>query len=115
MKFRFVILLSTCTLLYGCVTGTPDNLLSAEPLGQAQNTGQFPIIGRVPEGETVQMTPAEKAKLQADLTRDAAPGQRQAQSNSSEDYQREIARLRLLAKQQEEEMRQRIEGEQPTQ
>ena len=115
MNFRFLLLFLAPLLLAACVSTTPESLLSEEPLGQAQNTGQFPIVGRRPEGETVQMTPAEKARLQNELARDAQLGQQQAESNSAADYQREVARLRLLAKQQQEEMRQRIEGDQATQ
>ena len=115
MRLRFVPMLLAPLTLAACLSATPENLLSEEPLEQAQTTGQFPIIGRQPVGETVQMTPAQKATLQAELAQDAQLGQQQAQSNSAADYQREVARLRLLAKQQEEEMRQRIEGEQASQ
>ena len=115
MNLRFTHLFLAPMLLAGCLSATPDSLLSEKPLGQAQTSGQFPIVGRQPVGETVQMTPAEKARLQTELAQDAQLGQRQAENNSEADYQREVALLRWLAKQQEEEMRQRIEGEPATQ
>ena len=115
MNLRTVSALLAPLALAACLSATPDNLLSEQPLGQAQTTGQFPIVGRRPVGETLQMTPAEKERLQTELAQDAQLGQQQAQSNSTADYQREVNRLRWLAKQQQEEMRSRIEGEQASQ
>ncbi|NKB51251.1 MAG: hypothetical protein GKR97_03330 [Rhizobiaceae bacterium] len=97
----------------GCVTGSTDDLLSAQPVGQPQTTGQFPVIGRVPVAETAQMTPTQRSALKAELTRQAQAGQQQAQSNTETDYQREVAALKKLALEREEAMRKRIEGDDP--
>ncbi|MEP1205971.1 MAG: hypothetical protein ABJM29_04955 [Rhizobiaceae bacterium] len=110
MNSRAFALLAGLTLLGGCVTASPDKVLSADPQGQAKVTGKFPAIGQVPVGQTVQMTPAERDQIQKDLAIEAQRGQQQAVSNSSEDYQREVARLKLLARQREEELRKRIES-----
>ena len=110
MISRVFALLAGLTILGGCVTTSPEKVLSANPQGHAKTTGKFPVIGQVPVGETVQMTPAERDQIKKDLAIEAQRGQQQAVSNSSKDYQREVARLKLLARQREEELRRRIEA-----
>ncbi len=109
MNLLKIILLAGLAILTGCVTGSTDDLLSVEPAGKPQNTGQFPIIGHVPVGQTTQMTPTQRSVLKAELTRQAQAGQQQAQSNSETDYQREVAALKKLALEREKAMRKRIE------
>ena len=110
MNLRCLSLLAGLVALSGCVTATPDYLLSAEPQGKVQNAGQFPIIGREPVAQTTQLTPTQKAELQAELARDAQVAQRQASQNSKSNYLDEVDRLKKLAQERLETLTNRIEG-----
>ena len=99
----------------GCVTGTPESILSSEPTGQAAVTGQYPEIGLVPVGQTAQMTPEEKAAIKAELSGQAAPARQQQSPNAVADYQGEVDALKRLAKEREEALRARIEGQSTSQ
>ncbi len=84
-------------LLTACVTTSPDVLLSTAPVGQATNTGQYPIIGQVPSGQTTQITPTEKTAIKTDLNRSVQKGNAQAAQDSLSDYNNEVAAMRKLA------------------
>ena len=96
-----VIAIFACMLaLTACVTSSPDVLLSSvstEPVGEAQKTGQFPVIGQVPTGQTTQLTPTEKAATKTDLAKATQKGDAQAAQNSEAIYRKEVADLQKLA------------------
>jgi hypothetical protein len=111
MKSRCITSLVCLSLLAGCVTASPDRLLSAEPQGAAQKSGQYPIIGHVPVGQTSQMTPTQKAELKAELARDSQLARGQAGGSSQSDYLAEVKRLKELAQERLDSLTNRIEGD----
>jgi len=113
MKLK-ILPLCCAVVLSGCVTSSPDTLLSAapasSPTGTARTNGQFPSIGNVPVGQTSQITPTEKAAVKTELARDAAAGQRQAAQDSQAAYLKEVARMRKLAADRKKQLQREIEG-----
>ena len=117
MFARVAVLLVCSSALGGCVTGSTDTLLSADPtqpVGAQQNTAQFPVIGQIPVAQTRQMTEKEKAAMQKSLELDSQRGRQQAAGNNESQYNREILELQRLAKEREEALRKQIEGESAT-
>ena len=105
-------------LLGGCVTNTPDTLFSEtqkEPLGEVQKTGRFPNIGQDAVGQTEQLTPTQRAEMEAELAREAQAASQKAAPNAEAEYLREVEALKRLARQREQALRQQIEGEDATQ
>ena len=115
MQLRSYATFCALWLLSGCVTGTPESVLTPNPTGQAAVAGQYPEIGLVPVGQTAQITPAEKAAIQAELSKDAQPGIQQQNPNAAADYKGEVDALRRLAREQQELLRKRIEGDSTSQ
>ena len=113
MNLRCLVILGGLLVLVGCVRSTPDELLSVEPRGEAQKTGQFPVFGHIPVGQTTQMTPTQKAEIEAELTRDAqiAQSRAAARGNSQTNYISEVTRLKKLAQERLDALTNRIEGE----
>ncbi len=106
--------------LVGCITTSPDALLSvtpadtaesAEPLGQPKKTGEFPTIGQVPTGQTKQITPTQRAIAKKELSRDVAPAQKQAAQTTRAQYLKEVEQLRKLAANREKQLQDEIEGD----
>ncbi|MGI9366434.1 MAG: hypothetical protein ACR2O8_14710 [Rhizobiaceae bacterium] len=100
------------------MTSSTDELLSPatdQPVGTAQQSGQFPAIGLAPVAQTRQLTEQERLEMQNALEQDAQRGRQQAAANSESQYTREISELQRLAKEREEAMRKKIEGESSTQ
>ncbi|MEE9375715.1 MAG: hypothetical protein V3V04_05215 [Rhizobiaceae bacterium] len=96
---KIIAITLTGMVLGGCVTNTPDVLFST-PLGEASKTGSFPVIGRLPEGQTSQLTPTEKSATKTELNRDSQKGAAQAAKDSQSEYNREVAAMKSLATQQ---------------
>ena len=111
MILRFLSFVFCLVLLAGCVTATPDNLLSAEPQGTAQKDGNYPVFGRLPVGQTHQLTPTEKAEMQAELARDKQVAERRSSPGAQTDYMAEVKRLKKLAQDRIDSLTDRIEGE----
>ena len=101
----------------GCVSTSPDRLLSvspvdtAAPLGQPKKTGQFPTIGQVPTGETKQLTPTERSIAKSELAQGAVPGKKQAAQDSQAQYLNEVKALRKLAADRQKKLQAEIEAE----
>ncbi|MEE9313786.1 MAG: hypothetical protein V3V02_03975 [Rhizobiaceae bacterium] len=109
-KFKiFALLAVTGLVTSGCVTGSTDAVLSS-PANQAITTGTFPTIGEVPQGQTTQITPAEKAATKAELNRDAQKGNLQAAQNNQADYNRELNAMRKHAADQRKKRLAEIES-----
>jgi hypothetical protein len=118
MKPSVLLLLAMAVSSAGCVTNSPDKLLSTDsdqPSGEAQTAGQFPVIGNTPVPQISQLTPDEKAAMQAELEQDVQKGRQQAEANGSGDYEAEVLKLRKLAKERERALREQIEGTDPAQ
>lgn len=118
MHARMAFLLVCSFVLAGCVTSSTDELLSPapqQPTGIVQQSGQFPVIGQAPVAQTRQMTDQERLEMQNALEQDSQRGRQQAATNSENQYNREISELLRLAKEREEAMRRKIEGESSTQ
>ena len=111
MNLRVPASLICLALLAGCVTATPDNLLSTEPQGAAQKAGNYPVFGRVPVAQTNQLTPTEKAEIQAELARNKQVAERRSSPNSQTDYIAEVNRLKKLAQDRIDSLTDRIESE----
>lgn len=111
MNPRILAPLICFALLTGCVTASPDNLLSAEPQGAPKKDGQYPIFGRIPVGQTTHLTPTQKAEMQAEMARNKRSVEGQSRSNSQADYLTEVERLKQLAQDRIDSLTDRIEGE----
>jgi len=114
-KIITVGLLALCGIsVSGCITSSPEQLLSPvganQPLGQAQNTGEFANVRNRPEPATNQLSSAEVAQAKSELTRDAAPSAAQASQNNQAIYKNEVTELQNLAKQQKLRRLQEIES-----
>jgi hypothetical protein len=91
--------LATCALVLaflmgaGCASNTIDQAVPAASDGTAapRNSGQYPNINIVPEGETAQLSDAETAQTRATLEGEAA-----AQRRNGESAEAYVARLRKL-------------------
>ncbi|MEP0943431.1 MAG: hypothetical protein ABJH63_05900 [Rhizobiaceae bacterium] len=105
-----IIILLWLALLAGCVTSTPDQLLNAEPQGVAKKDGFYPVFGRIPVGQTTQMTPTEKAEMRAELTREGEIARRRAGVVGPSSYQSEVSRMKKLAQDRLNALTTRIEG-----
>ena len=114
MNLRIFASLICFALLAGCVTATPENVLTSEPRGSAQKDGQYPVFGRIPVGQTTQLTPTEKAEMQAELARDRQIVERRSAPNSQTDYMAEVKRLKKLAQDRIDSLTDRIEGNSDT-
>ncbi len=93
---KIVLIILSSLIISGCVTNTPDVLFS-EPVGKPLNTGNYPVIGRVPKAQTAQITPTERTAAKAELARAAQKGSAQAAQDSQSAYNRELAAMRKLA------------------
>ena len=105
-----LLLLAGVLLVSGCVSTPTDALNLSDVLPpppsdtvsdpNVRKSGQFPNINKIPQGQTHQMTEAEKARLKENL----APGQNRTTAADSqaaeEQYRREVAELRRLAREQ---------------
>jgi hypothetical protein len=108
-----LVLLSSIALS-GCVTSSPEQLLSptgtAQPLGQPKITGDFGSVNNQPQPATEQLSQSEVARAKAELTQDAAPSAAQAAQNNQATYQREVAELQKLAADQKKRRLREIES-----
>lgn len=100
--------------LSGCITSSPDQLLtpngSAQPLGQPKNTGDFGNVYNTPEPAAQQLTKSEVAQAKAELTADAAPSTAQAAQDNQAQYRREVTELQKLANEQKKRRLREIES-----
>ena len=107
-------LLISGVALSGCITSSPEQLLSptgsAQPLGQPKKTGDFGNVYNKPQPAAEQLSNSEVAQAKAELTRDAAPSTAQAKQNNQATYSREVSELQKLARDQKARRLREIES-----
>lgn len=85
-------------LLVACTQATPTVVLSPEPLGEPRKSGEFANINVMPQGQTAQITPAERARVKAQLVNAGQQAATKKQNTQAQGASAaEIARLRRLA------------------
>ena len=94
----------------GVTQAQRPSLAPTEPQGFAQKDGNYPVFGRIPVGQTTQLTPTQKAEMQAELARDRQLVERRSSPEAQTDYLAEVKRLKKLAQDRIDSLTDRIEG-----